>query len=150
MILKILINVRINCLIRHSRLLYRNGVNLNDNLLSTISAEFESIEVWLHEIPNNPKKPFLPSPSSLESTLFICSIFNISVILKNIGLLKLRGIKTIDTVSCCFSYWNAIWIKLFHCGFHIDSIYFPIFKTGSKNKVVFIYFIWSLKIPFYI
>ena len=133
-----------------SNLLHRNGVVRNDFFISTISAVFERVEFSLHEIPNNPKKPFLSSPSSLESTLFICSIFNISVILKNIGLLKLRGIKTIDTVSCCFSYWNAIWIKLFHCGFHIDSIYFPIFKISSKNNVVFIYFIWSLKIPFYI
>ena len=31
-------------------LLHRNGLSLNDNLLSTISAVFERSEVWLHEL----------------------------------------------------------------------------------------------------
>jgi hypothetical protein len=33
-----------------SNLLHCNGVNLNDNLLSTISAVFERVGVWLHEL----------------------------------------------------------------------------------------------------
>jgi hypothetical protein len=35
---------------RNLSLFNSNGVNLNDNLLSTISAVFERVEVWLHEL----------------------------------------------------------------------------------------------------
>ena len=42
-------NVKIIYLILCSKLLYRNGVVRNDFSISTISAEFERVGVWLHE-----------------------------------------------------------------------------------------------------